>query len=69
MQLDGHRLEHVLLSLHIVWDGFLQIFGYSLMLYSLLGSPVIIGVLMMLATIPLNSMRFTEYFYHTFLLV
>lgn len=47
MQLDTGRMEQVAGSIHTVWDGLFQIFGYTALLLYFLGPAVFAGVLAM----------------------
>ena len=55
VQSDAAALEALTLQLHTVWDGLLQISIYVTLLHRLLGRPVLYGVGVLLATIPLNA--------------
>ena len=58
MQLDASRMEAVATSVHILWDGLLQITGYTSLLLYFLGPSVFAGIAVLFAIIPLNA-----YFY------
>lgn len=55
MQIDTARLEYVAASIHTVWDGLLQIVGYTTLLLFFLGPSVLAGIAAMLLIIPLNG--------------
>ena len=63
-QLDTSRMEGVASSIHILWDGSLQVIGYTLLLLHFLGPAVFAGILAMVGTIPLNTFFLTRYPYH-----
>ena len=60
MQLDVGRLEGVATSIHIVWDGILQVFGYTSLLLYFLGPSVFAGIATMLIVIPLQTLFFKK---------
>ena len=62
-QLDTSRMEGVASSIHILWDGSLQVIGYTMLLLHFLGPAVFAGILAMLGTIPLNTFFLTRYGY------
>ncbi|RYG70088.1 hypothetical protein EON64_01135 [archaeon] len=55
MQIDTTRLEYVASTIHTVWDGLLQIFGYTCLLLYFLGPSVFAGIAAMLFILPLNA--------------
>ena len=55
MQSDVTIIEMLTLQLHTLWDGLLQISIYTALLYRFLGTPVLLGVMVLLTTIPLNA--------------
>eukprot|EP00981_Chlorochromonas_danica_P011662 scaffold4203_cov166-Ochromonas_danica.AAC.8 len=55
MQIDAGRLEYVAGTIHTVWDGLLQILGYTSLLLYFLGPAVFAGLAAMLCIIPLNA--------------
>ena len=55
MQIDTNRMEQVAGTIHVVWDGLLQIFGYTGLLLYFLGPSVFAGIAAMLVIIPLNA--------------
>jgi hypothetical protein len=61
MQLDTNRLEQVAGSIHTVWDGLLQIIGYTALLLHFLGPSVLAGIAGMLVIIPLNAILLKMY--------
>ena len=60
MQLDSSRLEYVASSIHVVWDGLLQVVGYTALLLHFLGVSVLAGIAAMLVIIPVNAIFFTK---------
>ena len=60
MQLDTSRMEYVASSIHIVWDGLLQVFGYTCLLLYFLGPAVFAGIAAMLVIIPVNAHFFKK---------
>lgn len=55
MQSDATTVEALTMQLHTLWDGLLQISVYISLLYRFLGPPVMWGVSVLLATIPINA--------------
>lgn len=55
MQLDTSRMEQVVGTIHVVWDGLLQVAGYTGLLLHFLGPSVLAGIAAMLVIIPLNA--------------
>ena len=55
MQTDTNRMEQVAGSIHTLWDGFFQVFGYVSLLLYYLGPSVFAGIAAMLVIIPLNA--------------
>ena len=55
MQLDASRIEYVASSIHVVWDGLFQVFGYTALLLNFLGPAVLAGIAAMLIIIPVNT--------------
>jgi len=47
MQLDVGRLEGVATSVHVLWDGILQVVGYTALLLAFLGPSVFAGIAVM----------------------
>lgn len=60
MQLDTNRMEYVASSIHIVWDGLLQVVGYTSLLLYFLGPAVLAGIAAMLVIIPVNAYFFKK---------
>lgn len=56
MQSDAAIIEGLTMQLHTLWDGLLQISIYIGLLYRYLGTPVLWGLSVLLATIPINAM-------------
>ena len=67
MQSDTGIIEQAALQIHILWDGILQLIVYTTLLYRFLGPSVIYGCIVLVATIPINSIalrilnRLTKY--------
>lgn len=61
MQLDTARMEYVAGSIHTVWDGLLQVTGYTALLLHFLGPSVLAGIVGMLVIIPLNAFFFERF--------
>lgn len=55
MQIDTNRMEQVAGTIHVVWDGMLQIVGYTSLLLYFLGPSVFAGIAAMLVIVPLNA--------------
>ena len=55
MQIDAGRMEYVAGTVHTVWDGLLQIVGYTSLLLHFLGPSVLAGIATMMLIIPLNA--------------
>jgi ABC-type multidrug transport system fused ATPase/permease subunit len=55
MQLDTSRMESVIGTLHVCWDGPLQVLGYTALLLKFLGPSVLAGIAAMLVIIPFNA--------------
>jgi hypothetical protein len=55
MQLDTNRLEQVVGTIHVCWDGPLQVIGYTSLLLYFLGPSVFAGIAAMLVIIPFNA--------------
>ena len=53
MQVDAAKIEAFIIQIHTLWDGLLQIFGYMIILGNLLGWPCIIGLLLIMSSIPM----------------
>ena len=60
MQLDTTRMEQVAGTIHTIWDGLLQIVGYTSLLLHFLGPSVLAGIAGMLIIIPLNAIFLKE---------
>jgi ABC-type multidrug transport system fused ATPase/permease subunit len=60
IQLDTNRLEQVAGSIHTVWDGILQIVGYTSLLLAFLGPSVFAGIAALMIMIPLNAYFLTK---------
>jgi len=55
MQLDTNRMEQVIGTIHVCWDGPLQVFGYTALLLKFLGPSVFAGIATLLLIIPFNT--------------
>jgi len=55
MQVDTNRIESVANSIHTLWDGLLQVIGYTSLLVMVLGPSVLAGIAAMLILIPFNA--------------
>jgi hypothetical protein len=55
VQTDTATIESLTLQLHTIWDGLLQIAIYTTLLYRYLGTSVLYGIVVLLTTIPVNS--------------
>ncbi|KAJ1437218.1 hypothetical protein B484DRAFT_416639 [Ochromonadaceae sp. CCMP2298] len=55
MQLDTSRMEYVAGTIHTVWDGLLQIIGYTGLLLWFLGPSMFAGIAAMVVILPLNA--------------
>jgi ABC-type multidrug transport system fused ATPase/permease subunit len=60
-QLDTTRMEYVASSIHILWDGSLQVLGYTCLLIHFLGPSVFAGIFAMVGIIPLNTFFLNKY--------
>jgi ATP-binding cassette subfamily C (CFTR/MRP) protein 1 len=58
MQLDAGRVENMASYLHPLWDSVLQIAGYSVLLYRVLGPSAVLGMAIMASLIPTNTFIF-----------
>eukprot|EP01041_Mallomonas_annulata_P007378 gene7377-15065_t len=56
MQLDTSRMEAVANTIHIAWDGLLQVTGFTILLLRFLGPAVLAGIGAMIVMIPLQAM-------------
>ena len=55
MMVDATKIELFVPQIHVLWDGLLQIFGYSAILYSLIGWSCFVGMAVLLASGPLQA--------------
>jgi len=55
MQVDASKIEMFVPQIHVLWDGLLQIVGYIIILYTLIGWPCFIGLIVLLASGPLQG--------------
>jgi len=53
MQVDAAKIEAFMIQIHVLWDGLFQIAGYMIILGTLLGWTCIIGMLLIMASIPM----------------
>lgn len=53
MQVDAAKIEAFMIQIHVLWDGLFQIAGYMVILGTLLGWTCIIGLLLIMASIPM----------------
>eukprot|EP00986_Skeletonema_menzelii_P021401 scaffold34405_cov148-Skeletonema_menzelii.AAC.2 len=53
MQVDAAKIEAFMIQIHVLWDGLFQIAGYMAILGNLLGWTCIIGLLLIMSSIPL----------------
>jgi len=54
MQVDATKIEMFIPQIHVLWDGMLQIAGYMVVLYFLLGWPCFAGLVTMLVAGPMQ---------------
>jgi len=52
MQIDATKIEMFVPQAHVLWDGLLQISGYMVVLYRLIGWPCFVGLALMLIATP-----------------
>ena len=55
MQIDTGKLELFVNSLHVIWDGGFQICGYMAILLLYIGWPALVGLVVMIAAIPVQK--------------
>jgi hypothetical protein len=55
MQLDTSKIKDVVSSMHLFWDGILQVIGYIVLLSHFLGPAVKSGIILMILIIPINA--------------
>lgn len=55
MMVDATKIESFVPQIHVLWDGLLQIFGYTAILYSLIGWPCFIGMAILLLSGPIQA--------------
>lgn len=55
MMVDATKIESFVPQIHVLWDGLLQIFGYTAILYSLIGWPCFIGMAILLLSGPIQG--------------
>ncbi|GKZ01209.1 hypothetical protein MPSEU_001072200 [Mayamaea pseudoterrestris] len=55
MQVDATKIEMFIPQVHVLWDGILQICGYMVILYTLIGWPCFVGLVVMAAAGPLQG--------------
>jgi ABC-type multidrug transport system fused ATPase/permease subunit len=64
MQVDASKIESFIPQVHVLWDGLLQICGYMVILYTLIGWPCFVGLVMIVASIPIQGMATNKQFQH-----
>lgn len=55
MQVDATKIEMFVPQIHVLWDGLLQITGYMVILYTLIGWPCFVGMALMIAAGPVQG--------------
>ncbi len=55
MQLDSTRIEQFVSNLHMLWDGLFQITGYITILVYFMGPSALVGLLVMMISMPLQG--------------
>ena len=55
MQVDATKIEMFMPQCHVLWDGLLQISGYMVILYTLIGWPCLAGLLVMILAGPIQG--------------
>lgn len=55
MQVDATKMEMLVPQAHVLWDGLLQISGYMVILYTLIGWPCLAGLVVMILAGPLQG--------------
>jgi len=55
MQVDSGKLESLFYSVHTLWDGILQVLGYSFLLVRYLGPAGLSGLVVLAVLLPLNA--------------
>lgn len=55
MQIDAAKIELFLASAHSLWDGIMQIIGYTLILFWVIGWSAFVGLAFMLTMIPIQG--------------
>ena len=55
MMVDATKIESFVPQIHVLWDGLLQILGYTAILYSLIGWPCFIGMAVLLLSGPIQA--------------
>lgn len=56
MQIDANKLEMFVPQVHVLWDGLFQITGYMTLLLMFIGWPALIGLLVMIFSMPIQLM-------------
>ena len=54
MQIDATKLEMFCTQFHVMWDGLYQITGYLVILSQLIGWPTLLGVVVMIFSVPVQ---------------
>jgi ABC-type multidrug transport system fused ATPase/permease subunit len=55
MQVDATKIEMFIPQIHVLWDGIFQITGYMTILFTLIGWPCFVGLLVMILAAPLQK--------------
>uniref|UniRef100_A0A7S3P1A1 Uncharacterized protein n=1 Tax=Amphora coffeiformis TaxID=265554 RepID=A0A7S3P1A1_9STRA len=55
MQVDATKMEMMVPQAHVLWDGLLQITGYMVILYTLIGWPCLAGLVVMIMAGPVQG--------------
>lgn len=53
MQVDATKIEAFVLQIHVMWDGLFQIAGYMTILGTLLGWTCLVGLFVIMTSIPI----------------
>jgi hypothetical protein len=62
MQVDATKIEMFVPQIHVLWDGLLQITGYMVILYTLIGWPCFAGLALMVAAGPIQGIIMKKMF-------
>ena len=55
MQVDATKIEMFVPQVHVLWDGLLQIVGFMTILYTLIGWPCLVGLVVMMVAGPVQG--------------